>query len=99
MENLENQTAVSHLSHRPLEIAKDAIPTFPPRRRWSPFHEYGKQKTKTPFAPSGRSRQSTNGAFIQRWNTCPSALRQGIKSCVLSPPPMAGFEVTPYGRF
>ncbi len=32
MENLENQTAVSHVSRRPLEIAKGAIPTFPQRR-------------------------------------------------------------------
>jgi hypothetical protein len=33
MENVENQTAVSRVSHRPLEIAQGAIPTFPPRRR------------------------------------------------------------------
>jgi hypothetical protein len=36
MENVENQTAVSHVSHRPLEIAQNAIPTFPPRRRRFP---------------------------------------------------------------
>ena len=37
MENLENQTAVSHVSHRPLEIAQGAISTFPPRRRRFPL--------------------------------------------------------------
>src|SRR5216684_397324 len=32
-ETVENQTTVSHRSHRPLEIAKDAISTFPQHRR------------------------------------------------------------------
>src|SRR5260370_18728228 len=33
VETVENQTTVSHRSHRPLEIAKDAISTFPQHRR------------------------------------------------------------------
>ena len=37
MENVENQPAVSHVSHGPLEIAKGAISTFPPRRRRFPL--------------------------------------------------------------
>ena len=40
-----------------------------------------------------------NRSIHPTMNTCPRPLRQGIKSCVLSHPPMAGFEVTPYGRF
>jgi hypothetical protein len=56
MENVENQTAVSHVSHRPLEIAQGAIPTFPPRRRRFPL--LGNRKTKTQrLAPFGRSPQ------------------------------------------
>jgi hypothetical protein len=56
MENVENQTAVSHVSHRPLEIAQSAIPTFPPRRRRFPL--LGNPKTKTQrLAPFGRSPQ------------------------------------------
>ena len=39
MGNAENQTAVSRVSHSPLEIAKVAIPTFPPRDDGCfPFH-------------------------------------------------------------
>jgi 2'-5' RNA ligase len=33
VETVENQTTVSHRSHRPLEIAKDAISTFPQHRQ------------------------------------------------------------------
>jgi hypothetical protein len=55
MENVENQSAVSHVSHRPLEIAQSAISTFPPRRRRFPLSE---PKTKASrLAPFGRSPQ------------------------------------------
>lgn len=97
--NLENQTAVFHVSHRPLEIANSAISTFPPRRRRFPIHGIRKTKTKTPLAPSWRSRRNHKRSIYPKMNTCPRPLSQGIKSCVLSQPPLAGFEVTPYGRF
>ena len=52
MENVENQTAVSHVSHRPLEITQGAISTFPPRRRrFPPSEEPKKELAET---PSGR---------------------------------------------
>jgi hypothetical protein len=52
MENLENQTAVFHVSHRPLEIAQGAISTFPPRRRRFPHQK--NRKKELAETPSGR---------------------------------------------
>jgi len=56
LENVANQTAVSHVSHRPLEITHGAISTFPLRRRRGPCIRNPKTK-RLRLAPYGRSPQ------------------------------------------
>jgi hypothetical protein len=55
VEAVENQTAVFHRSHRPLEIAHSAISTFPQRRRLLSL--IPKETNTPPFASVGRSGQ------------------------------------------
>ena len=70
VEAVENQTAVSHRSHRPLEIAHSAIPTFPQRRRLSSL--IPRETNTPPFAFVGRSgqepdrRKEASGSVRQR---------------------------------
>jgi hypothetical protein len=59
VETVENQTTVFHRSHRPLEIARWAISTFPPRRRF-PLLRNPKTKAQR-LAPYGRSHHTTKG--------------------------------------
>jgi len=70
VEAVENQTAVSHRFHRPLEIAHSAISTFPQRRRLSSL--IGKETNTPPLAFVGRSgqeqdrRKEASGSIRQR---------------------------------
>lgn len=90
VENLENQTAVSHVSLRPLEIANRAIPTFPLCRRRSPLHEYGKQKPRHRSPPPGAREEPQQGHSPDDEH--------------LPEPPPAGYKImcpesASYGRF
>lgn len=73
MENLENQTALSQVSHRPLEIAKSAISTFPPPRRRSPSLKNEDKNQDTRGRTSFLDRKT-----MASKNTCRNRLRQGI---------------------
>jgi hypothetical protein len=70
VEAVENQTAVFHRSHRPLEIAHFAISTFPPRRQL--FSLIQEETNTPPFASFGRSgpeqnrRKESSGSVRQR---------------------------------
>jgi hypothetical protein len=50
VETMENQAAVSHGSHRPLEIAHRTISTFPPRRLLSPLSNCKQPNVLAPAA-------------------------------------------------
>src|SRR5215510_6151134 len=81
---------------RPSEAANDSVhggfapatPTPKPK----PFYE-GKQKASLP--PVGRA----SSFRLAMKNTCWNWLRKGKTGHVLSDGPLAGFEVTTYGRF
>ena len=70
VEAVENQTAVFHRSHRPLEIAPFAISTFPPRRQL--FSLIQEETNPRPCASFGRSgpeqnrRKESSGSVRQR---------------------------------
>jgi len=67
MEKVENQTAVSHLSHSPLEIANHAIPTFPQRRqRGFCFLESQHQRARALRALAGTERRELSNATNER---------------------------------
>jgi hypothetical protein len=78
------------------------FPTFPaaPWKSLKARFPHSHRAAGDPYSRKTEDKNQTTatGAFTLRMNTCPSPLRQGIKSCALSQPPMAGFEVTPYGR-
>jgi len=72
VETVENRTPVSHRSHRPLEIARGAISTFPPRRRRFPLS----LNQSRPLTPCGaftierkdpRKERSAANPTDQRW--------------------------------
>src|SRR5258708_22464146 len=95
VETVENQTTVSHRSHRPLEIAKDAISTFPQHRRrflYIPIANNARafqalaiegenQRKEPPAAARPVSRRPSTFGLIPHWNRSPVSCssRVGMK--------------------
>ena len=83
VENMENQTAVSHVSHRAWKSGRDFhIPTGPTAASFTNENKYPR------LVPCGHSPEKS----------CQNQTGQVITILVLSAFPLAGFEVTAIGR-